>query len=85
MGQTKKRQYDHYTLAFKFQVVKLVNHPDKRGQFRLHPRGLEGVSKGCIVLNQSNDFQLLSSILRSGEQYRIPDTDITAWGKVLVK
>jgi|SRR5690554_3861628 len=57
----------------------------KRGQFRLHPRGLEGVSKGCIVLNQSNDFQLLSSILRSGEQYRIPDTDITAWGKVLVK
>ncbi len=85
MGQTKRRPYDHYTLAFKLQAVKLVNHPDKRGQFRLPPRGIEGISKGCIVVDQSNDFQLLSSMLRGGEQYRIPDTDMTAWGKVLVK
>ena len=28
MGQTKKRQYDRYTLAFKLQAVKLANHPD---------------------------------------------------------
>ncbi len=27
MGQTKKRQYDRYTLAFKLQAVKLANHP----------------------------------------------------------
>lgn len=27
MGQTKKRNYDRYTLAFKIQVVKLANHP----------------------------------------------------------
>ena len=85
MGQTKKRQYDHYTLALKLQAVKLVNHPDMRGQFRLYPSGVEGVSKGCIVVDQSNDFQILSSILSGGEQYRIPDTDITACGKVLVK
>ena len=27
MGQTKKRHYDRYTLAFKVQAVKLANHP----------------------------------------------------------
>ena len=28
MGQTKKRNYERYTLAFKLQAVKLANHPD---------------------------------------------------------
>ena len=28
MGQTKKRNYDRYTLAFKQQAVRLANHPD---------------------------------------------------------
>ena len=28
MGQTKKRNYDRYTLAYKLQAVRLANHPD---------------------------------------------------------
>ena len=28
MGQTKKRNYERYTLAFKHQAVKLANHPN---------------------------------------------------------
>lgn len=28
MGQTRKRNYDRYTLAFKLQAVKLADHPD---------------------------------------------------------
>ncbi len=28
MGQTKKRNYDRYTLAFKLQAVRLANHPN---------------------------------------------------------
>ena len=28
MGQTHKRNYDRYTLAFKLRAVKLANHPD---------------------------------------------------------
>lgn len=32
VGQTKKRQYDRYTLAFKLQAVKLANHPDVRSK-----------------------------------------------------
>lgn len=27
MGQTRKRHYDRYTLAYKLQAVKLANHP----------------------------------------------------------
>ena len=27
MGQTKKRNYDRYSLAYKLQAVKLANHP----------------------------------------------------------
>ncbi|MBY6213307.1 transposase [Microbulbifer agarilyticus] len=32
MGQTKKRNYDRYTLAYKLQAVKLANHPDVRSK-----------------------------------------------------
>ena len=32
MGQTKKRKYDRYTLAYKRQAVKLANHPDVRSK-----------------------------------------------------
>jgi len=57
----------------------------KRGQFRLHPKGFEGISKGCITIDQAADFQKLSVILRNGEQHLVPDTDIKAWGMVIVK
>jgi transposase len=32
VGQTKKRNYDRYTLAFKNQAVKLANHPDVKSK-----------------------------------------------------
>jgi len=32
MGQTKKRNYDRYTLVYKLQAVKLANHPDVRSK-----------------------------------------------------
>ena len=42
MGQTKKRNYDRYTLEFKRQAVKLANHPnvmskDIAESFGIHP------------------------------------------------
>ena len=42
MGQTKKRNYDRYTLAFKLQAVKLANHPNVKSMdvaesFGIHP------------------------------------------------
>ena len=32
MGQTKKRNYDRYTLAYKLQAVKLAGHADVRSK-----------------------------------------------------
>lgn len=32
MGQTKKRNYDRYTLAYKLQAVKLASHPDVKAK-----------------------------------------------------
>lgn len=32
MGQTKKRNYDRYTLAYKLQAVKLANHRDVKSK-----------------------------------------------------
>ena len=42
MGQTKKRNYERYTLAFKAQAVKLANHPgvkakDVAESLKIHP------------------------------------------------
>jgi len=42
MGQTKKRNYERYTLAFKLQAVKLANHPNVMSKdiaevLELHP------------------------------------------------
>lgn len=32
MGQTRKRNYDRYTLAYKLQAVKMANHPDVKAK-----------------------------------------------------
>lgn len=57
----------------------------KRGQFRLHPKGRVGISKGCIVIDQVSDFQFLRSILKGGGLKNIPYSELKAYGKVIVK
>lgn len=42
MGQTRKRHYDRYTLAYKLTAVKLANHPEVKSRtiaecLGLHP------------------------------------------------
>ena len=43
MGQTKKRNYDRYTLAFKVQAVKLANHPNVKSKDIAESLGLHPV------------------------------------------
>ena len=43
MGQTKKRNYDRYTLAFKLQAVKLANHPNVKSRHIAESLGLHPV------------------------------------------
>lgn len=41
----------------------------RRGEFRLHPIGPSGISKGCITLYSQSDFKILASaLLRTGGQ-----------------
>ena len=61
MGQTKKRHYDRYTLAFKLQAVKLANHPNVKSKDIAESLGLHPVMlyrwqmehrRGCLVENK---------------------------------
>lgn len=51
-----------------------------RGQFRLHPKGPMGVSRGCITVEQQADFALLSRLLKQTEMQPIPGTEFLTYG-----
>lgn len=55
-----------------------------RGQFRLHPKGPNGRSRGCLTLVHDSDFALLRQLLISTETERIPGTKFMSYGTVLV-
>lgn len=56
----------------------------KRGQFRLHPKGRVGISKGCIAIDQVSDYQFLRSIIKGGLK-NITNSELKAYAKVIVK
>lgn len=56
----------------------------KRGNFRLHPKGPRGISKGCIVINDHSDFHHIRTMLKSASPTGIPGTRYKAYGKVEV-
>lgn len=57
----------------------------KRGHFRLHPVGAQGVSQGCITLTSAIGFEELRHYLRSMQGDIIPGTDIRYYGVMVVK
>ena len=57
----------------------------KRGLFRLHPKGPQGVSQGCIVINDWTDFQVVSSLLKGTKAEKISSVGLDAYGIVTVK
>ena len=57
----------------------------KRGLFRLHPKGPQGISQGCIVIDDSSNFQLISSVLKSTRKETIPSVGLEAYGTVFVR
>ena len=57
----------------------------KRGQFRLHPKSIRGISEGCIVIDKASDFQLLRVRLRSGTAIHVPEANIHVWAELVVK
>lgn len=56
-----------------------------RGQFRLHPVGIQGISKGCITLPSMRDFQNIRLALRANGTEQIKGTDLRTYGTVTVR
>jgi hypothetical protein len=57
----------------------------RRGNFRLHPKGRRGISKGCITIDRANDFHVLRHLLTASKKRLIPRTTLLAYGKVVVR
>jgi hypothetical protein len=55
-----------------------------RGNFRLHPKGPLGISKGCITVESASDFATISAQLRAADVIDVPGTSIKAYGTVVV-
>lgn len=56
----------------------------KRGNFRLHPKGVLGISEGCIVIDSPAQFDHVALRLRGATQMPVPGLDIKAYGIVTV-
>lgn len=56
----------------------------KRGRFRLHPKGPQGISQGCITIEDSRDYQRLREILKEATPVAVPGSTLQAYGKVIV-
>lgn len=56
----------------------------KRGNFRLHPKGITGRSEGCVVIDSISDFGHLKTMLRGAKQEIIPGTQLSAYGTLRV-
>jgi Protein of unknown function (DUF2778) len=56
----------------------------ERGNFRLHPKGRQGISQGCITIEHEADFMFIRSLLLCARTQRIPGTDMMAYGTVSV-
>ena len=56
----------------------------KRGQFRLHPAGGEGISLGCITLPSRVDFLRIRSALLHTTTIPIRNSGLNAYGSIEV-
>lgn len=56
----------------------------RRGEFRLHPKGDQGISRGCITIDSPNDFQFLRTLLTSATPSAVSGSALKAYGKVRV-
>jgi hypothetical protein len=56
----------------------------RRGEFRLHPKGALGISKGCVVIDKMADFLTIEALLRGTSSIPVPGTTDQAHGVLVV-
>ena len=57
----------------------------KRGNFRLHPKGPAGISRGCITFEHAQEFDSFRETVLNQEKFAIPNSSFQAYGTVTVK
>ena len=57
----------------------------RRGEFRLHPKGPQGISQGCITIDSRRDYARLRGILKNTAPMEVPGMTLLAYGKVVVR
>lgn len=56
-----------------------------RGNFRLHARGGEGISEGCVTMQNPADFDMLYDKIKHSQMISIPGTPLFAYGTIEVE
>jgi hypothetical protein len=57
----------------------------KRGNFRLHPKGYAGISEGCVTIEKLSDFLVIYQHIKAWPQFKIPGSELMAYGVLHVK
>lgn len=56
----------------------------RRGNFRLHPKGVLGISQGCITIENRQDFYTVRNMIMATPRFAIRNREFLAYGKVQV-
>jgi hypothetical protein len=56
----------------------------KRGNFRIHPKGSAGISRGCITFENNQEYKSFRELVLSQEMFDIPGSTLKAYGTVKV-
>ncbi|KUY82484.1 DUF2778 domain-containing protein [Burkholderia sp. RF4-BP95] len=57
----------------------------RRGSFRLHPKGVRGISRGCVTIESMIDYARLKDLLTAQKPIPIPGSSVRAYGTITVK
>jgi len=80
----KNEWFALYAVDGKIDDVAFCNSV-QRGEFRLHPKGGQGISKGCITVESHMGFHHLRALLKGQRQTSVPGTTLKAYGRVIVR
>jgi len=82
-GRDKRAWFSLYAIDGKIDDY-LICDQITRGNFRLHPKWIYGISKGCITIENYLDFQCIRAILKGTQQVAVEGTSLTTYGIVSV-
>ena len=57
----------------------------RRGNFRLHPKGVQGISRGCVTIESTIEYARLRDLLIAQKPAPIPGSSLLAYGMVTVR